>query len=75
MGMENILPEITNQYRAGDIRHCFSDISKVREILGYTPRISLQDGLSEYTTWLKSQIAKDYVDRAHEELLTRGLAI
>lgn len=75
MGKELMTPEITLQYRAGDIRHCFADISKAREILGFEPLIALSEGLTEYTQWLSSQIAKDYVDQAHSELLTRGLAI
>jgi dTDP-L-rhamnose 4-epimerase len=75
MGKEKIEPEITKKYRAGDIRHCFADISKAKEILGFTPEINLQEGLYEYTEWLSSQIAKDMVDKAHEELVSRGLTI
>lgn len=75
MDKEIIAPEITQQYRAGDIRHCFSDISKARELLGYNPTVELSAGLAEYTQWLNSQIARDYVDYAHSELISRGLAI
>lgn len=75
MGKYNIIPEITNKYRAGDIRHCFSDITKATKILGYQPEVNLKDGLFEYTEWLNSQIAQDMVDKAHQELATRGLTI
>jgi dTDP-L-rhamnose 4-epimerase len=75
MGKETIYPEITRKYRTGDIRHCFADISKAKKILGFQPQVSLQDGLYEYTEWLRHQIAKDNVDKANEELLMRGLAI
>lgn len=75
MGKASLKPEITYKYRAGDIRHCFSDISKAKKILGFEPEVSLQEGLYEYTNWLSSQIAKDEVDKAHEELATRGLTI
>jgi dTDP-L-rhamnose 4-epimerase len=75
MGKENIQPQITGKYRSGDIRHCFADITKAREILHYSPEISLQNGLSEYTQWLSYQSASDLVEKAQEELITRGLAI
>lgn len=75
MGKADIAPEITKKYRAGDIRHCFSDISKARQVLKYIPEITLQDGLYEYTQWLNSQIARDSVEKAHEELVSRGLTI
>lgn len=75
MGKENIMAEITSRYRAGDIRHCFSDISKAKQVLGFTPEINLKDGLLEYTQWLNSQIAEDLVDKAHDELAARGLTM
>jgi dTDP-L-rhamnose 4-epimerase len=75
MGKENIQPQITGKYRSGDIRHCFAEITKAREILHYSPEISLQNGLSEYTQWLSYQSASDLVEKAQEELITRGLAI
>lgn len=72
---KNIAPEITKQYRSGDIRHCFGEITKSRYLLGFEPKVSLSEGLSEYTNWLSSQIAKDYVEQAHDELSSRGLTI
>src|SRR5262249_26959790 len=35
MGREQIAPMITGKYRAGDVRHCFADISLAREVLGF----------------------------------------
>ena len=70
-----IEPEITGQCRVGDIRHCFADISKATEILGYQPRVSLEDGLRELTEWLADQQADDRVTEAHHELQARGLAV
>src|SRR3954454_14920338 len=34
IGCDGIEPEITGKYRVGDIRHCFADISRARELLG-----------------------------------------
>jgi dTDP-L-rhamnose 4-epimerase len=68
-------PEITGQYRVGDIRHCFADISRARALLGYQPRVSLAAGMLELTAWLADQQADDRVSEAHEELRVRGLAV
>ena len=35
---KNIAPEILGKYRVGDIRHCFSDVTKIRDVLGFEPR-------------------------------------
>jgi dTDP-L-rhamnose 4-epimerase len=68
-------PEITGQYRVGDIRHCFADISRATELLGYRPEVSLDAGMRELTAWLANQDAEDRVNEAHRELVARGLAV
>lgn len=70
-----IEPEITGEYRVGDIRHCFADISKATNILGYTPKVSLREGMKELAAWLQDQMAVDHVDQAKEELASRGLTV
>lgn len=74
MGKE-IEGNITGKYRVGDIRHCYADISLAREILGYQPQVSFEDGLSELAQWLEGQIAVDQVEKAKYELETRGLTV
>jgi dTDP-L-rhamnose 4-epimerase len=66
-------PEVTGKYRIGDIRHCFADLTLAREVLGFTPRITLEDGLQELAGWLIDQPAEDRAQLAHEELERRGL--
>jgi dTDP-L-rhamnose 4-epimerase len=75
LGVPHIEPEITKQYRVGDIRHCFADITLAREYLGYAPALTLDDGLVELTEWLGGQEADDRVGQAREELATRGLTV
>jgi dTDP-L-rhamnose 4-epimerase len=67
--------ELTGHYRAGDIRHCFADISTARAGLGYEPGVILEEGLVELAQWLEGQAALDLVPKAHEELAARGLTI
>ncbi len=68
-------PIITNKYRAGDIRHCYSDITKIKQKLGYQPKTSFEDGIEELIKWVKSQVGKveDKSKKALEELKRRGL--
>jgi dTDP-L-rhamnose 4-epimerase len=75
VGKDRIEPEVSGKYRFGDIRHCFADITRAKEVLGYEPRVSFEDGLSELAAWLDGQIADDHVNDAHRELDRRGLAI
>ena len=65
--------EITGKYRAGDIRHCFGDISKARKLLGYQPRVNFEDGVVELVGWLGSQSAEDKAENMVAELQTFGL--
>ena len=40
-------PEITGEFRAGDIRHCFADAALARELLGFEAAGAIDDGLPE----------------------------
>jgi dTDP-L-rhamnose 4-epimerase len=74
-GRADVEAKVTGKYRTGDIRHCFADISLAREILGYEPRVGLDDGMAELAAWLQGQTAEDRVESAHGELAARGLTL
>jgi len=75
MGVE-IQPEITGQFRAGDIRHCWADPTLASELLGFTPEYRFRGaGVEELVEWVQTQTATDHVERAQQELTRRGLAI
>ena len=71
----DIDPEITGKYRAGDIRHCFADITQARQVLGYEPQVELNQGLEDLAGWLEGQIACDRVAESRNELASRGLMV
>jgi dTDP-L-rhamnose 4-epimerase len=71
----DVEPEVTGSARAGDIRHCFADISLARELLNFEPAVSLEDGIAELVDWLAGQEAVDRVDAARVELQSRGLTL
>jgi dTDP-L-rhamnose 4-epimerase len=72
---KKIAPEVTGKYRAGDIRHCFADITRARKVLGFQPCISLEEGLADLASWLEGQIASDRVTESRNELAARGLMV
>jgi dTDP-L-rhamnose 4-epimerase len=72
-GREETRPVFLGQFREGDIRHCFADISRARALLGYEPRVAFADGVDELIEWVSGQVAPDRFDEAHDELVARGL--
>jgi dTDP-L-rhamnose 4-epimerase len=71
----HIEPEITGKYRVGDVRHCFADIGRARQSLGFEPEVALNDGIAELGRWLEGQAPEDQVDSAAAELAVRGLTL
>ena len=65
--------EITGKYRAGDIRHCFADISQACRVLRYKPRYDFATGMVELVEWLRSQTAVDRAAQMVHELTAYGL--
>ena len=64
---------IRNEFRAGDIRHCFADVSRIREVLGFEAEIDFDEGVTDLCNWVASCTSSDLVDRATEELDKHGL--
>lgn len=66
-------PEFPGTYRAGDIRHCWADISRAEELLGYQPQVKFAAGLADVVGWAAEQSPVDDFDEARRELAIRGL--
>jgi dTDP-L-rhamnose 4-epimerase len=73
MGVSHLTPEIMHKARSGDIRNCFADISKARDLLGFEPRHRLEDSLGELADWVRSQNAVDRGAEMKRQLEERGL--
>jgi len=73
LGVEDLEPEVTGEYRVGDIRHCFADVTKAAALLGFVPEVAMDEGMAELAAWLEGQVAVDRVDAATAELRARGL--
>ncbi|WP_243361350.1 NAD-dependent epimerase/dehydratase family protein [Fundidesulfovibrio terrae] len=63
----DVEPQVTGQFRAGDIRHCFGDCSAITA-MGYKPAMSLEEGIARLTSWAEGENAHDMVDKAWDEL-------
>ena len=70
---KDLPPEIVGKYREGDIRHCVADISRARELLGYSPRVTLEEGIPDLLEWVRNQEAADRVAAATSELEAHAL--
>jgi dTDP-L-rhamnose 4-epimerase len=69
----DIAPEVVGKYRAGDIRHCYADTTRARELLGFEAKVRFEDGMGELVDWVSEQEAVDQADSAYAELDQRGL--
>jgi dTDP-L-rhamnose 4-epimerase len=70
----SLKPKIVNKYRAGDIRHCFADISKIERI-GFKPSVNFEDGIRILVEWGEKEEAEDKFEEAQMELEYRGLVL
>ncbi|MFH1641089.1 MAG: NAD-dependent epimerase/dehydratase family protein [Candidatus Omnitrophota bacterium] len=70
---KTLTPRIINKFRAGDIRHCYADISKIRKKIGFSPKVSFSQGMKELIGWSETQKARDFSRRAQLELREKGL--
>jgi dTDP-L-rhamnose 4-epimerase len=68
-----VQPQILNQFRAGDIRHCYADVTKAHDLLGFEPRITLQEGLGDLLAWVGEQTAQDRFAQVERELAAKAL--
>jgi dTDP-L-rhamnose 4-epimerase len=66
--------EIAQQFRAGDIRHCYADVSRIASLLGYMPRHTFENGVHELVQWVAQQrgLTSRPAD-AHAQLAAYGL--
>lgn len=67
-------PELPNQFRPGEVRHLFSDNSKLSRTVGFTPSTPLKKGIQRYTEWIGTQgSVTDYFSEALKKLQQRGV--
>jgi dTDP-L-rhamnose 4-epimerase len=73
LGREEVPLVPCGEFREGDIRHCFADVSRAKRLLRWEAKVGLEQGLSELATWATSERPEDLTERANSELRAQGL--
>jgi dTDP-L-rhamnose 4-epimerase len=67
---------VGGNYRVGDIRHNYADLTLIREKLGFEPQVSFKQGIEAFTNWVNTQdIQNDLYDNSIAEMKKKGLYI
>ncbi|HEU4609742.1 MAG TPA: NAD-dependent epimerase/dehydratase family protein [Chitinophagaceae bacterium] len=70
----NVPVKITGNYRLGDIRHNYADLTKIHSLLGFTPKVSFEDGITKFVQWVNSQhVQEDKFSSSIAEMKEKGL--
>jgi len=70
----NVDVEISGNYRLGDIRHNYADLTKINKLLGYKPEWTFENGISRFVDWVNNQdIKQDKYEDSIEEMKRKGL--
>lgn len=65
---------VSGNYRLGDIRHNYADLTKISSKLGFTPKYSFEEGLKQFTNWVNTQeVEKDNYQKSIDEMKAKGL--
>lgn len=65
---------ISGNYRLGDIRHNFADMTLARQILGFQPKWTFGAGIKKFAEWVNLQdLQTDNYEASLEEMKRKGL--
>jgi dTDP-L-rhamnose 4-epimerase len=65
---------ISGNYRLGDIRHNFADITKISQDLNWTPKTDIKKGLENFSSWVLAQeLPKLEYEKSIEEMKQKGM--
>lgn len=71
---QSVTTEISGQYRLGDIRHNYADLTKIRSAFGFEPSVTIEEGLRQFVVWVKGEkIQVDRYEESLKELTAKGL--
>lgn len=65
---------ISGNYRVGDIRHNYADLTKIKRHLNFEPAVSFEDGMKRFTDWVNLQdVQQDLYEKSIDEMKKKGL--
>jgi dTDP-L-rhamnose 4-epimerase len=71
--IRDVEPEVLGRFREGDVRTCYADISRIKKLLGYEPRVAIEQGVESLAAWVASERSVDRSREALDELSRRRL--
>jgi len=70
----NVPLTISGNFRLGDIRHNYADLSKISSTLGFKPKYSFEDGIKIFAEWVLTQkIEESKYEKSVTEMKDKGL--
>lgn len=66
--------KISGNYRLGDIRHNYADLTKINKLLGFQAKVSFEEGLKKFADWVNTQeVQEDKYQKSIDEMKAKGL--
>ncbi len=66
--------KVSGNYRLGDIRHNYADLTKISQKLGFKPKINFTQGINKFAAWVNNQaINTDQYDLSIQQMKQKGL--
>ena len=70
----NVNINISGNYRLGDIKDNIADLTKIKRILKFKPKVFFKEGISKFIDWVETQeIGIDNYDKSIQEMKDKGL--
>ena len=64
---------VSGDFRIGDIRHNFADLSRMKKLLNYEPKVTFNQGIEDFANWvLKQPIHETQLYKSFEEMKEKG---
>lgn len=65
---------ITGNYRLGDIRHNYADLTKIKKKLDFEPKVDFAEGIKRFTAWVNTQeVKEDNYEKSIAEMKEKGM--
>ena len=65
---------ISGNYRIGDIRHNYADLTLTKELLGFEPVFSFETGIKNFCKWvIEQELPEDKYEKSIIEMKAKGL--
>jgi dTDP-L-rhamnose 4-epimerase len=65
---------ISGDFRVGDIRHNYADVSKLQKKLGIVPQVTFKEGIAKFAAWVNEQeVALIDYNKSLDEMKSKGL--